>query len=337
MSVVRPSDLLGLCSSAKTMPVVVLIHGADRSAVYDLCKQIVKKVTGSSDNALHVIHLTEQQITSAKERLYEEFASVSMFGNTQTVWVSDAGDSIVNVLEPVLASETPGNLVVIDADNLTKTSKLRKLCEASARCASVALYEESAQELRARMQRQIKAAGHEITEEAMQKFMDFVSFERAVGDSEVQKLLLYCHGETGIEREDVMAICGDTSEASGDDLMDAVFAGNLAEVDRFSASLGGGRSALSFALQHVTKLQTMAAQVAQGLSVDSVVNAPRFGIFFKRRAVIASQLKKWEVESLLAVEEKICTAILQTRQHPDLDEAIVSRTLLALARSARLG
>lgn len=336
MSVARSSDLPGLFSHQKTVPMVVLIHGADRSAVYEHCKQIIKKVTGSADETLSTIRLTEQQVTGSKERLYEEFASVSMFGEKQVVWVSDAGDAIVKLLEPILASGTSGNLIVIDSESLAKASKLRKLCEASPRCASVALYEESPLELRGRLQRQIAAAGLVIAEDALQKFMEFMSFERAVGESETQKLIVYCHGQTTIELDDVNAICGDASEASGDDLVDAVFGGNLLETDRFSTSLGAGRSKLSLVLQHATKLQAMSVQVSQGLSVDSVVNSPRFGIFFKRRSAVASQLKIWDIEALLAAEEKICAAVLQTRQHPDLDGAIVNRTLLALSRSARL-
>ena len=336
MSVVKAVDLVGLISNSKTSPVAVLVHGADRSAVYELCKQVVRKVTGSADDAMSIVRLTEQQIIASRERLYEEFASVSMFGDKQVVWVSDAGDSVVKVLEPILGGDTRGNLIIIDSESLAKTSKLRKLCEASPQCASVALYEESAQELRTRLQRQIKAAGLSISEDAMHKLLEFISFERAVGESETQKLIIYCHSQAEIGLEDVEAICGDTSEASNDDLVDAVFGGNLGDTDRFGASLSGGRSSLSLALQHVVKLQAMATQMVQGVSIDGVVNAPRFGIFFKRRSAISAQLKIWDIDSLLSAEEKICNAVLQTRQHPDLDEAIVSRTLLALSRSARL-
>jgi hypothetical protein len=84
------------------------------------------------------------------------------------------------------------------------------------------------------------------------------------------------------------------------------------------------------------KLQGMATQITQGTSIDSVVHAPRFGIFFKRRASFSLQLRTWDIDGLLNAEEKICNAILQTRQLPDLDDTIISRTLLALGRSARL-
>ena len=310
----------------------VLVHGADRSAVYDLCQQAVRKVTGTTDDAMGVVRLTEQQ----QDRLYEEFASVSLFGDRQVVWVSDAGDSIVKSLEPILNSGATGNLILVDADGLTKTSKLRKLFEASTHCASVALYEESGPELRSRLQRQIKAAGLEISDEAMQRLMELISFERGIGECETNKLIIYCTERSMIEVEDVDAMCGDTSEASGDDLVDAVFSGNLVDVDRFSSNVSGSRSGLSLALQHATKLQAMALQVSQGMSIDSVVNSPRFGIFFKRRSAISAQLKVWNLATLLDAEERICSAILLTRELPDLEETIVNRTLLALGRSARL-
>jgi DNA polymerase III subunit delta len=336
MSVVKASEIAGLFAGGRPPPAAVLIHGADRSAVYDLSREVVRGATGVADAALGSIRLTEQLLTSSRERLYEEFASVSLFGDRQVVWVSDAGDALVKLLEPILEDGAAGNLILIDAESLAKTSKLRRLCDASPRCASVALYEESPRELRGRLQRQIRAADLEVTDDALHRLMELVSFERAVGESETEKLIIYCHGKGKVEVEDVDAICGDTSEASGDDLVDAVFGGNLLETDRFSSSMSGSRGGLSLVLQHVTRLQAMALQVDQGQSVDTVVNSPRFGIFFKRRSAVSSQLKLWNIETLLGAEERICSAVLQTRQHPDLDDTIVNRTLLALSRSARL-
>ena len=114
----------------------------------------------------------------------------------------------------------------------------------------------------------------------------------------------------------------------------------MSDVDRYvmtvGASASAGRGTLSAVLQHIVKLQGMATQVLQGSSIDSVVHAPRFGIFFKRRASLSLQLRTWDIDALLNAEEKICAAVLQTRQHPDLDDAIINRTLLALGGNARL-
>lgn len=339
MAVVKATGLFGLLSSPRKMPAGILVHGADRSAVYDLCQSIVKRVIGSSDETLSVSRITEAQVVSSPGRLFDEFASISMFGGNRVVWVSGAGDALTKSIEPILSGDVAGNLILIDAEALSKNSRLRKLFETNSRSASVALYEESPQELRLRLERLIKASGLQIEDEAMLRLLEFMSFERAVAESETLKLITYCQGQSIISVEDVQAICGDTSDASMDDLVDAVFEGNLSDVDRYVMSVGAsasaGRGTLSAALQHIVKLQGMATQIIQGSSIDSVVHAPRFGIFFKRRASISLQLRTWDIDALLNAEEKICSAILQTRQHPDLDDAIISRTLLALGRSVR--
>jgi DNA polymerase-3 subunit delta len=340
MAIVKAAELIGLFSNARTVPIAVLIHGADRSAVYELCQRVIKKVIGSSDETLSVSRLMEAQITSSPGRLFDEFSSISMFGGNRVIWVSTAGDTLTKSIESVLSSESAGNLILIDAEALSKNSRLRKLFEANSRTASVALYEESPQELRLRLERLIKASGLGIDEEAMLRLLEFMSFERAVAESETLKLITFCQGQSTIGVEDVQAICGDTSDASMDDLVDAVFEGNLDDADRYvmsvSASANAARGTLSAVLQHIVRLQGMATQVMQGSSIDSVVHAPRFGIFFRRRASISQQLKTWDIDALLNAEEKICNAILQTRQYPDLDDAIINRTLLALSRNARL-
>jgi DNA polymerase-3 subunit delta len=340
MAVVKAAELVGLLANPKKSPRAMLIHGADRSAVYDLCQRVVKKVIESDDETLNVSRLTEAQVTGSPGRIFEEFSSISMFGGNRVIWISAAGDGLAKSMEPVLASETDGNLILIDAEALTRASRLRKLFETHPRAASAALYEESPQELRLRLERLIKSHGLAIDEDALLRLLEFMSFERAVAESETLKLITYCQGQSSISPEDVQAICGDTSDASMDDLVDAVFEGKLNEVDRYVMSVGAsasaGRGTLSAVLQHIVKLQGMAAQLTQGSTIDSVVQAPRFGIFFKRRASISMQLRNWDIEALLNAEEKICDAILQTRQHSDLDEALVSRALLALGRSARL-
>jgi DNA polymerase-3 subunit delta len=340
MAIVKAAELIGLLSNSRKSPIAVLIHGADRSAVYELCQRVIKKVIGSSDESLSVSRLLEAQVTGSPGRLYEEFSSISMFGGNRVIWVASAGDALVKSIEPILSSESTGNLILIDAESLSKNSRLRKLFEASPHGASAALYEESPQELRLRLERLIKTSGLAIGDEAMLRLLEFMSFERAVAESETLKLITYCQGQSTIGVEDVQAICGDTSDASMDDLVDAVFEGNLDDVDRYVMTVGtsvnAGRGTLSAVLQHIVKLQGMAAQILQGSSIDSVVHAPRFGIFFKRRASLSQQLRTWDIEALLNAEEKICAAVLQTRQHPDLDDAIINRTFLALGRNARL-
>ncbi len=337
MAVAKQGELLHLLSGKREAPQCILIHGADNGAVIDLCQAVARKVTGGAD-ALSVTRLTEAQVLSSPDRLYSEFAARSMFGDRLVVWISASGDSLAKALEPILSSREAGNLILIDSENLSKTSKLRKLCEADKRSLACALYEESLHELRQRLERQIRAGGHAISDEAMERLMQLVSRERIVGESEVAKLLTFAHGSKQITVDDVVAVCGDTHDSGVDELLDAVFEGQMAAADRHLVTLqaqGSGKAVLPMAMQHVAKLQALSLQMRQGQSVGETVSSKRNGIFFKRQPSISRQLQLWSLESLLDADARLADATLATRQMPALEDSLVSRSLLALGWQAR--
>jgi DNA polymerase-3 subunit delta len=338
MTVVKRGEIAFHFSGRARTPVCVLIHGADRGAVLDLCSSIVKQVTGRTD-PLSVVQLTEAEVVSSEDRLYSEFAARSMFGDKLVVRISEAGDPLVRVLEPILASGEEGNLLLIDSSSLPKNSKLRKLCEQDRRCLVCALYEESALELRQRLERQVRSAGMSIDDDAMERLLLTVSRERAVGESEVNKLLIFTHGQSSISVEDVAAACGDTGDSDADELFDAVFEGQMQAADRHIMALQAqgamSKGILPLALQHVARLQSMSVQIRQGQSVGDVVSSPRNNVFFKRRASVSRQLQNWPLEALLEAEDKIGEAILLGRRMAELEDTLVSRALLALSWQAR--
>lgn len=338
MATAKPGEVLTLLSGKRSLPQVILLHGADHGAVHDLALSVVRKLSQGS-HPPDVVRLTDQQLSTSKERLYSEFAARSMFGDGQLVWVSDAGEASAKSLEPILASGDAGNLILLDSESLPKSSKLRKLCEADGRSLAVAVYEESLHELRGRIERTISAAGFRISPDALERLLDLVSREKGVGDREVDKLLLYAHGSAAISVEDVVAVCGDTHDSSADEALDAVFEGRMADVERHLVALeaqgSAFKSVLPLALQHVAKLQGMALQMRQGMAVGEVVAAPRNAVFFKRRSGFARQLQLWPVESLMDAGLKLAEAVKASRLNPELEADIVSRSLLALGWQAR--
>ncbi len=332
MAIAKAQEAMSLVSGRRERPACILVHGADRGGVFDLCQRIAAKVTGGS-NELDLIRLQDAQ----RDRLYTEVFSISMFGGTQAVWLSAVGDGAAAVLETILISDEKGSMIIIDCDALPKSSKLRKLCETHPRAVSIAIYEESAPELRSRLAGRIKEASMGITDEALDRLVDVTSRERAAASNEVDKLITYAHGQILVGVEDVDAVCGDSYEASLDDMMDAVLEGSMADAHRFGTMLeqAGSRNALGAALASIAKLQSLAAQVAQGQSADSVVKFPANAIFFKRQPRVAKQLRLWTLSALLDAQEKVGSAILQARQNRKLENAITGRALLAVSWLAR--
>jgi DNA polymerase-3 subunit delta len=153
------------------------------------------------------------------------------------------------------------------------------------------------------------------------------------------KLATYAQGSARVTLADVEAVCGDAAEHSLDDLVDAVFGGDLEATDSVFQTLSESGTApdrmIAVAGQHAARLATMRAQLDTGRRSEDVVRGARPQIFFKRQTGMIRQLGAWDLEGLVAAGNALGAATLQMRGEPALSDAIAHRCLLALARRAR--
>jgi DNA polymerase III subunit delta len=335
MTILRAEDFEAFLKQKSAKMNGLLLHGSDAEAVGVLARQSARAVAGQGHETGLSVHLDMAALKENPSKLLDEFQSLSLLGDRQVIVVDGVDDSILKFSEPIINSKSLANFVIMLAGTLGKSSKLRVLCEEAPLFASLVIYEEDHTALAARLRREISEQGLKWFGDAEAFFFERVGFDRSSVAQEIAKLTLYCSGLGQITEEDVVAICGDTASFGTDELIDTVMQGDLEKADRMSSSFDGDqRTILIMLLNHVTKLQTLRCEIDNGSSVDSVVRSAKPPIFFKRQNAIKSQLKSFDMVSLMALQEQVSSAILQTRKLPDIANAITNRTVLSIARSA---
>jgi DNA polymerase III subunit delta len=314
----------------------VLVHGADSAAVAGFGRQIVRAISGMAGEAERY---DASFLKEGAGRVQDEFYSLSLLGDRRVLWIDDVGDSSLKSFLDVINSTHPANFLFLSADSLSKTSKLRMACEEAEKFAAVALYEESLDSIRARLNTLVSKAGLRWDEGAEDLFLEIVGIDRSVATQECEKLALYCLGQPTIRNADVLAVCGDTASSSSDSLIDAMLMGDIESVDRMFGNLdsdtGGQRMILSSAMSHLVRLQELRGVMDGGANADTVVRGARPPIFFKRQSAVISELKKFDGPELISMQQSLATAIFQTRKNADLADSVTSRALLSIARLAR--
>ncbi|MGI9464005.1 MAG: DNA polymerase III subunit delta, partial [Aestuariivirgaceae bacterium] len=163
--------------------------------------------------------------------------------------------------------------------------------------------------------------------------------DRLLSRGELDKLALYCSGQDTVSLDDVNAVCGDTSENSIDDMVDAVFVGDAGQAcNSFARLTDSGITAsrlLSMTALHVARLQGLCLSLQSGSNANLAVKSARPPIFFRRQPSFVQQLQIWQMAQLESAEQTVQTAIAQTRQYPALEPEITERALLSLARNAQ--
>ena len=339
MSVLKATAFDGFFRKPPADLGALLIYGADAGAVRDLARRAVVKIAGTANDPFNVVRLDDAALTSDPGRLADEYASLSMLGGRRVVWVTDAGDAFFKAVEALLNGGGGGNVIVAESGNLAKSSRLRTLFEKSAQAYAVAVYADDGDQAAALIGSILSPLGLVLAPDALEALRELLGSDRAAARQEIEKLATYCLGSGEIRLEDVLAICGETSDADADALVDAIFGGEVENVDRgFAVLVASGTDpgrVLTLAGQHAVKLQTLKLDIERGMRAEDAVRSAKPPVFFKRHEAVRLQLRIWDLPSLLAAASTLSTCTLQMRRTPVLAETLASRALLALARNGR--
>lgn len=317
----------------------ILIYGDDVGAVRDAAARAVKSLAGSVDDPFNVMTLDESAVSADPGRVIDAVQSMSLMGGRSVVWVRGADQQFLKAADRILSGDVKGNIIVAEAGSLAKSSALRARFEESPHALIVPLYEASDEDMTARAQSELKRLGFEAGGDVVRLLAELSGRSLPVLQREIEKLADYCAGSAGISLDDVKAVCGNALGIETDDLVDAVFGGDVGDADKFfhellTAGVDAGRIAAS-AHSHAARLIDCRQAVAKGMRMEQAVKSARPPVFFKRQPAFQTQLRVWELEPLLGAASALNESVLQSRLNPALAPSIANRALLAVARSAR--
>ena len=339
MAIIKLGAFEGLLRKRDPAVGILLIYGGNPASVRDLASKAVQGIAGSLGDPFNVVLLDESAISGDHSRIIDEVMSLSFLGGPRVIWFRGADQNFLKSVEPVLAGSISGNLIVAEAGNLAKTSILRTRLESSDHAVVLPVYDADVDTLNGLLAMQLRNSGLRIADEGRTRLIELIGRGGVALQPEIEKLKIYCHGGSTITLDDVEAICGDGLWAGTDDLADAVFGGDVLDVDRFftqlvSSGVDPGRI-LTAAHGHTVRLIEYRQKIDQGLGIEQVVKSARPPIFFKRQPAIMGQLRTWTSETLLSAAVSLSAAIQQSRLNSGLAASLANRALLATARSSR--
>lgn len=339
MTVLKPSGVASFTRSPPAGIKAVVIHGSDAGRVHEVAADIVRSSAGSLDDPFLVVKLSDGSLLADPSLLVDEARSLSLVGGRRIVWITSAGKGFQGALEGYLTDPGGDALIVAEASALPKSSRLRSMCEQSKLVTVIACYEDSTEDLRALVSRSVSDARLKCSHDLLEHIVDRIGSDRALSRREIEKLLLYCHGKTSIELEDIEAACGDVSASSLDALLDAAFGGDSGECCRRLAQLEESGMSPSAILtgtgNHLARLQELRGEIDRGRPRDTVLRSARPPIHFSRQSGMMRQLALWSGAALDDAQSTVLETTALTRQFASLDHAITERAILSLARRAQ--
>jgi len=318
---------------------IALVYGPDAGLVQERAEKLLKSVVPDLTDAFNVSDLSEDVLLADPARLADEAAAISMFGGRRVVRVRGAGNDLAELLDSFLDDPKGDALVVIEAGDLAKTGALRRLFDAHKSAAAVQCYPDSARDLGDVVHDALRSEGMSIEPEALEDAVSRLGSDRGVTRREIEKLVLYMHGQKQVRLDDVRAVMGDEAEARSESACDAAGSGDLLrldlELERLWAADTQPAQILRSAMGHFQKLLLARESAARGESIDNVMKRLRPPVHFSRATSFKNQAQRWSSDRLGEALDMLLEAETLTRTTAVPAEAVTGRALMNIAAMAK--
>jgi DNA polymerase-3 subunit delta len=317
---------------------VVLVFGPDAGLVSERVEAIVRASVDDPTDPFAMVRLDGDTLASDPARLADEAFTVPMFGGRRAIRVRAGGRNIVPAVEGILGIALRDCRVVIEAGDLKRGTGLRNLIERAKTAVAVPCYADADRDLERLIAEELRGDNLTISADARAALVPLLGGDRRASRAELRKLALYASGQKQIEIDDVVAVVADASALALDALVDAAFAGRIADAEKeFSKASVAGTSPIAvvgMALRQVERLHALRLDVESGTSASAVVERAQPPIHFRRKPMIEAALKGWTSERLAKAMTMLAETSLDARRRPSLAETIAQRAMMLIARSA---
>lgn len=311
----------------------VLIYGPDGGAVKELQQKFTNKMIPDKD-AMAVKEFAADVIKEDPSALLDEIAARSFFAESRVISISFAATIAENVMEAV--TNIPEDLVIIiTANELDRTSKIRKFFEDHKSFPAIACYKEDERTIRNSISQKFRDAGVRVDNDAMNFLVTNLGEDKGITNNEIEKILLYLGGQKTLSYEEVVELMADSSELTLNDITNSVATRDLKKLEKsLTRAFAEHMNAVPILRSVQWQFQRLASvrMMAQnGMTIDSALSSLRPPLFPKQQEQFKSALNKWNAPQLKKALNAITAAELEAKASTLDSDMICRNALLKLA------
>ena len=319
----------------------ILLYGPDPTLTADRREALVKTLLGAADDPFRLARLTSDSIKKDPAALSDECNAISFGGGDRVIVLTGATDAATPAVKGALDQMAGGATLIITAEALSGSSKLRKLIEGDDRAMALPFYPAEGAALEGEVTTALRSLGAPpLDGDAARALGDVL---QGVGHGEAMRfaevLSLAAADNDTITAEDVIASAPPAAEADFEAGIQAVTQGRARELpglfDRFEAQAASLPGLVRILTMHMARLHRAQSLMADGMDANTAMGKLRPPVFWKTRDSFAAQLRAWPRPAVEDAFAQLASLEGTLRSGASLPErALIERTLMRIAMTA---
>ena len=274
---------------------LILFYGKNEGLKNDNIKNLLKDKN-------EILYYDEKDILDNPNKFIEATLSKSLFENEKIIIIKRATEKIKNIIDQISFKDIEDLIILINADNLEKKSKLRSLFEKNKKFVSVAFYPDNDQTLS-------KIAHNFFTKNKILISASNINLivSRCSGDrhnlvNEIEKIESFCKNNKKVTIEDIHKLTNLIENHCVSELIDNCLVKNKKKIihilNENNFSNDDSILILRTFLNKLKKILSLALEYKINKNIDDVISKAKPPIFWKDKEITKQQIYKWSPENI---------------------------------------
>ena len=303
----------------------VLLYGENEGIKSD-----VKSKLKDSNKGSEIITFFESEILKNKNILYENIINESLFNERKVIFIHTATDKIFNEISESLTKINNNVKIYIFSDSLDKKSKLRALFEREKYLAIFACYADNERTLINYINKEL--IGYKgITGELINIIIENSGSNRKIIQNEIVKIKNFFL-EKKVNKNDLVEILNIKSDTRFEEIRDNALIGKVDKINKLLSETDLLSEDSFFYLNNINYRILNLIEIQKNNKIlnnyENALENFKPQIFWKDKPMYVLQLKKWSIEKLNKIAQKICQTEILMKKNSNINKNIVIKKLV---------
>ncbi len=313
-----------------------LIYGPNEGLVRENIDIVYQNFSDGND--CEKINLIGKQIDEDISVLNNELSSISMFCSKKFILLESVKDKHKDVLENIINKNFINVCMVIKLDNLSKSSKIRKLYEASKFHYSLACYEDDLKSLSSLIEKFQKENDILFNTEVKNYLKQILSNDRSVIKNELEKILLASNGHE-VSLDKIKLILDDNISTNLQKVNTSIMFGKTKDSSRFLARLFSEGIAPIVILKslgnYLNRIRKTQIELRKGKSFEEAINVLKPPVFWKEKSDFQRHCSQWPPDIIENKISELLNTEMKCMKNASIAKEHCEMTILGIAHNGK--
>jgi DNA polymerase-3 subunit delta len=271
-----------------------LLYGKNNGFKNEFTKNIIKKKN-------NVFNYEEKDILDNKDNFIEELLTKSLFDDQKIIIIKRSTDKILNIIENIFSKKIK-DIIILNADNLEKKSKLRSFFEKDKELICIPFYPDNEQTLSKLAYNFFKSKNIGIAQANINLIINKCNGDREALLNELNKIEHYAKKGKKISSDKIIKLTNLNENHSILELVDNCLAKNKKKIiDILNENNFNNEDCIMITrsfLNKSKKILQLSTEFEKNKNIELTISTAKPPIFWKDKEITKKQVRQWKPENI---------------------------------------